>query len=111
MATPLALPVIRDFALDAGSKSLVVIGIIPSPDSSSLWMATPLALPVVRDFALDAGSKSLVVIGIMPSPDRSFLGAAASDALADDATEAATAAKETRNRAAATVLLWAIVIW
>jgi hypothetical protein len=74
-------------------------------------MATPLALPVVRDFALDAGSKSLVVIGIMPSPDRSFLGAAASDALADDATEAATAAKETRNRAAATVLLWAIVIW
>ncbi|RLM97915.1 hypothetical protein C2845_PM06G28530 [Panicum miliaceum] len=26
MATPLALPVVRDFALDAGSKSLVVRG-------------------------------------------------------------------------------------
>ena len=110
MATPLALPVVRDFALDAGSKSLVVIGIMPSPDSSSLWMATPPALPVVRELALDAGSKSLVVIGIMPSPDRSFLGAPASDALADDATEAAAAAKETRKRAATAVLLWAIVI-
>ena len=110
MAMPLALPVVRDFALDAGSKSLLVIGIMPSPDRSSLWMATPPALPVVRELALDAESKSLVVIGIMPSPDRSFLGAAASDALADDATEAAATAKETRKRAAVAVLLWAIVI-
>jgi hypothetical protein len=58
METTPALPVVKDFAAEVGSRSSVVIGTMPSPDRSFLGVADLNMLAVATEAA--AATKAMM---------------------------------------------------